>query len=602
MSTDTRASTDARNDYIDDPAFDSSRGEIIAHYRDCRRVYDELATVDDHATTGFLGNHNWYLYDGDHRRGKTFESDFGVILDDASPSDRSMYVVTSWKDSDAVYKGATRRYGEFKSGEGLADYDDIRACPVWIDCDLKQKRRRGSFTDEELAEIEADIESVIEIVAEMYALPPEDIAAFDSGGGFYPWGPAAATLPIVEAFSDESDELLTNDTDHETVIGLVFDELTDRIGEYLDGRIESDWIDADAGTNKNRQSKAPLSIHGDHEIVVTPVRDIYDEVDYSPTLVSDVDHDVLTRTVVESRKITAVDEKTRAAVGPLVETLWPEYSGEWDDRLATWLLDERERELEAIHQKALEGKRRRDREQNRSNNDPGSQTPGVTSGMSPSIRDVYSALDDLATERVAEKTIVDEWTDKAPGLDDNSSSDARAFVPTWGGSDCSGTANIVTNRGWNDTGGGGYGGPVVMALIDLGSMSPGTASPKRAKGQTWARGVDHLRGLGFDVPRWVPGKGSAYSDGTYDQTPEWAIRDVAYANGHDPADDVCRDVTTGRVIAESKDRAEQYTEDTGLDTQRSVRACVFNVVLELLEEAGIDHGRTDRSPARDMIR
>lgn len=115
-------------------------------------------------------------------------------------------------------------------------------------------------------------------------------------------------------------------------------------------------------------------------------------------------------------------------------------------------------------------------------------------------RDIFAALERLDGRDVAERTIVHAWNDDA-----STSDGKRAFVPTWGPS-ANGTANIVDDRIWQDTGGGGYGGPVVMALIDEGEMSHRNASPRDATGELWWKGVEHLRELGYDIPEYESGE------------------------------------------------------------------------------------------------
>ncbi|MFC6836986.1 hypothetical protein [Halomarina ordinaria] len=113
------------------------------------------------------------------------------------------------------------------------------------------------------------------------------------------------------------------------------------------------------------------------------------------------------------------------------------------------------------------------------------------------IRDVFAALDRLDARRVAGDTIVHRWNDDA-----STSAGHRAFVPIWGRS-ANGTANVVNDQIWQDTGGGGYGGPVTMALIDLGELSPRTAQPSDARGVLWFQGIEHLRALDYDIPEYV---------------------------------------------------------------------------------------------------
>ncbi|WP_436933673.1 hypothetical protein [Halovenus marina] len=136
------------------------------------------------------------------------------------------------------------------------------------------------------------------------------------------------------------------------------------------------------------------------------------------------------------------------------------------------------------------------------------------------IRDIFAALERLDAQRVAAKTIVAQWND------DVSTSDGyRAFWPTWGRSS-NGRANIVNDRIWQDTGDrGGYGSPVVMALIDAGEMRPERASPKRATGQQWWRGVEHLRDLGFDIPTYDSSDDVGSGDGEDHPLLEAAILD-----------------------------------------------------------------------------
>ena len=113
------------------------------------------------------------------------------------------------------------------------------------------------------------------------------------------------------------------------------------------------------------------------------------------------------------------------------------------------------------------------------------------------IRDVFRALDRLDPKRVGERTIVREWTRAR-----------RSFLPTWGSSDDSGTANYIDDRIWHDTGRvGGYGGPAVMAAIDANLISHRGAEPSDVSGKTFFKAIDHLRGLGFSIPRYEPGEG-----------------------------------------------------------------------------------------------
>lgn len=161
--------------------------------------------------------------------------------------------------------------------------------------------------------------------------------------------------------------------------------------------------------------------------------------------------------------------------------------------------------------------------------DPDQYNPIVTSGgeTTHDVRDVFAALGRLDAQRVADRTIVHAWNDNA-----STSAGNRAFAPTWG-RDSNGTANIVDDRIWQDTGdGNGYGGPVIMALIDAGELNPRGVRPSDARGELFWKGVEHLRGLGFDIPKYEPETGNgppepevcdppAYDPEPFDREEHW---------------------------------------------------------------------------------
>jgi len=107
--------------------------------------------------------------------------------------------------------------------------------------------------------------------------------------------------------------------------------------------------------------------------------------------------------------------------------------------------------------------------------------------------DCIRAVNRLDAARVAEKTIVSEWTD--------GSGAGRGFLPVWGSSTDGGTANFVDDFCWVDTGqNGGRGGPVEMALIDLGELRNTNSEVGKATGADFWTGYEHLRDLGFSLP------------------------------------------------------------------------------------------------------
>lgn len=132
---------------------------------------------------------------------------------------------------------------------------------------------------------------------------------------------------------------------------------------------------------------------------------------------------------------------------------------------------------------------------NASGDDESDESPD---GVANDMQDVYDAVERLDRREVAERTIVAEWTDAA-------SETHRAFLPTWGSSSDGGSANFVNEDVWKDKGQmGGYGGPVAMAAIDCGFVSPRDAEPGCVSGTEYRACLQHLRERGFSIPEYRP--------------------------------------------------------------------------------------------------
>lgn len=620
-------------DPIDDPEFDASTEAVREHYRRAGPILDTLESVDEFPTSAFAGNSGWYRYTdaGDldreafdagyrsFRRAYTIERDREELLDaiEADPDEdswRSLYAITSYKDPEAIYGGAysKERRGGFDGGEGLPDYAGIRALPFWIDVDLADDRddaldpddeteygadlkaRRGDLDSRELRVVERALGLIVAEVADVYDLPPEAIAAFDSGGGFYPFGPAAATLPIAERYDDpETRERL-------------FDELTDRINAYVAGdeqtpgtvdaygfegiipRVEREvpgakhLLDADALLNKNRQTKAPGAIHKSHDVVVTPLRDDEGEVDYTPTTVGEFaeNDDLRERTAAETRKFTENTPEARACVESLVATLFPEYAPEgredvadWRDALDAWLADDWRRERARIHATARDDLRRRVRREERREElaDELDREPteaevseALADQQVTTVRqDVFDDLDRIDTAEVIRNYAADEWNTSNRGHE-------TTFDPSWRSSG-SGKSCAVPSGGdtFVDNSCNGGGGPAKAYALGTGII-PGrdTAAATPLRGRKWGEAVDGLRREGYDIRVYVPETGEEY-----DETPLWALRKAAVAL------DVC-----------APDEFKEHETEDG-ETYLGFDRETFNDVLDALDEQGIDHGR-----------
>jgi putative DNA primase/helicase len=119
------------------------------------------------------------------------------------------------------------------------------------------------------------------------------------------------------------------------------------------------------------------------------------------------------------------------------------------------------------------------------------------SAATGNAEDIARAVNRLDARDVADQTIVHAWND-----DHTASGDNRAFYPTWG-PNCNGTANIVDEDGWTDTGtNSASGGPLEMAAIGMGELSHRGCSWGDVEGEMWWDAVDHLRDLGFPIPEY----------------------------------------------------------------------------------------------------
>lgn len=545
---------------------------IREHYERARPVYEALARVRDYPTIGnndFIG---WYIKrdttdpeaieEGYHLRGRVaqLDRDLDELLDRL---ERTLYAITTYKTPDAftrwedcrIYNGQTHWRGE----KPTPNLEHLRAVPAWGDVDLVDdlKAERDSLDDETKALIEQTLAAYVDEFAALYG-DREAVYALDSIGGAYIFGAPEATLPIAEHFETDPG-----------AIPRVYGEFIDRSNEWLEAaqeRVEeridgaADVISPDWVNNLNRQYKAPLSLHSRHDAVVTPLDP--DSIDYSPTPFDDVDDDLVDDATAWAESFTAIEHTD--LLDHLVAELWPEEyeaEGSWQPALEAWVETERREEEEQARRRreALIARERRQ--------DEGIEGLPIT----PHIRDVYDAVDALDIQDVAEKTIVYQWTDQASGKSDTSGTGKRAFVPVWG-RNANGTANYINiEKGtWVDTGQNHHGTAVEMALIAAGGWTRGEI----ASGEDWARGVDELRKLGFEIPVWTPQAGTPRPDGgEYDQMPYWALRRAAIALG----------------VAAPDDLVEREGDDG--DTYLGLPGNLYDEALGAIADAGLDHGR-----------
>jgi putative DNA primase/helicase len=128
------------------------------------------------------------------------------------------------------------------------------------------------------------------------------------------------------------------------------------------------------------------------------------------------------------------------------------------------------------------------------------------------------------------------------------------------------------------------GGAAKAYALGKGIIHADKKSMDELKGADWWRAVDGLRSEGYDIPVWVPEKGTPKSDGDeYDRTPLWALCKGAVAPGVVDADD---------LVEEEGDDGGTYRRFPDKES--------YNAALDALEEAGIEHGRERRTTVDDV--
>ena len=543
--------------------------DVREHYRRTAPALKAIATVDGHPTIGLNDFYGWYvkrdhddiglLEAGFDRLGRvaTLDRDLETILDRV---ERCLYAVTTYKDEGTTQTERPCTYDSdeqttiWRDGKApMPGFADLRGVPAWGDIDLRDaiKPERGDLDEDTRETIEATLEAYTDEFATLYG-GRDAVYALDSVGGAYIFGAPEATLPIAEHFGDHDARARIM----EAVIDRSNEWLRDaerRVNTRIDGAadvIAPDWVN-----NKNRQYKAPLSLHADHNAVVTPLDT--DDVRYEYTPLEAVDEDLVAEAAAWGDEFTAVEHTDR--VETLVGQLWPDYDneyGDWRDALEAWVADEREAERE-------QEQRRREAKQRRAERKADLDGQPIT----PFLQDVYDALDAIDTANVVKRHAADEWDTG------RSTSDVTEFNPSWRLSD-SGSSCYVDHAantfGDPGQGGGGY----AAKAIALGEGILTDASDD-LEGADWWDAVDALRDAGYEVPLYTPEKGSKRpSGGEYDEMPFWAVRQAAVALG------VC---SPEAFTQKEADDGDTYLGFPDPET--------YNNTLEAIEDAELKHGR-----------
>ena len=501
------------------------------------------------------------------RRARNFTTDYADVVD--GPLERTLYALTSYKVPSAFEHWVPARFDEdagvyeYKTKKPSPAIEDTAAISAWGDIDLEDdlKLQRPHLDAETYETAETAIEAYIDAFADLYG-DRDAVYALDSVGGAYVFGAPEATLPISRYYQDDAEARSRALSAFIERTNEYLQQAEERVNERVEGAAEA--IHPDWANNINRQYKIPMTLHGDHDAVVTPL-DVEDVRYREPLAFGDVDEDHLSEAREWCESFTAVEHTE--CVESLVATLWPneyEEHGSWDAALDAWVESQREEERRAEQRRQAAAERREER----------MEELGGLEGqpITPFMQDIYDALDEIDTADVVRKYASNRWD---TGTD---ASGKTEFDPSWRESSSGSSCYVDHNENrFGDPGasGGGY----AAKAMALGRRII-TAASDDLNGRQWGEAVDELRDVGYDVPLWTPEKGSKRRDGSeYEQMPFWAVRKAAVALGVLPEHG---------FVQKTSDDGGTYPGFPGPET--------YNSALDAIEEAGLEHGRERADP------
>ena len=556
-----------------------TRTDVREYHKSIQEAVAPLGSVDTSQTLLVNDKKGWYVTrdneDPDYadeeggtypkeRRPRQFAKDYTDTV--ANRLERTLYALTSYKHPDVFEQWEPARFNDDDGGYEYHDQkptptvEDITAISTWGDIDLADelKPQRPNLDSSTYEVAEETYEAYIQSFADLYG-GRDAVYMLDSVGGAYIFGAPEAVLPIAQYYADdiEARSWVFNEFVERTYDYL--NDAEDTINEEIEGA--SEVIHPDWANNINRQYKIPLTLHGDHDAVVTPVDT--ENVRYrEPTPVNGVDDELRDEVRQWCESFTAIEYEDRVEI--LVETLWPDEfdeTGSWEDALDLWVEKQREKARREEQRQQAAAERRAQRLEELGEGIEG--TP-----ITPFLQDVYDALNGIDTAEVTKHYASDEWDSGAD------MPNKIEFNPSWrsskSGRSC--YVNEETNR-FGDPGdsGGGY----AAKAMALGEGIITSASDDLV-GEDWGEAVEALRNAGYDVPIWTPEKGSRRHDGTsYEKMPFWAVKKAAVALGVVPENS---------FVEQTTDEDNTYLGFPGTDS--------YTNALEAIEEAGLEHGRS----------
>jgi hypothetical protein len=505
--TDTEPDTDDANPRSDDDESGSTAltsKEIRRHYEKTIDTYRKLGELSSGAASlAVVGNFGWYHYwEGSghptkpHWRGRakplSVEAPRLSAEVGTTGVDRTVYATANYYAPEAIKTarcyGVTckppnvgwvnadkkREWGTEGGDNPLPEYADHEGIALYSDFDLADKER--PLSDADRRTVEMALKAICAVMGDELADDRNAVFLLDSGGGAYPMLAPSVSAPIAEHFDGDERARL-------------FEALCDRFNTWLSNAFESlcervdgaaDVFDPDDVMNKNRQYKAPLSIHKRLNHVVRPMDPANPE--YRTCPVSDVTPELVTEAERWADELTTSDFAD--GVDSLVAALWPdEHAGadSWHDALQSWLDADDERASNRDERQKEARERRRER---------GRAIEDVETTRE--IADVYEAVEAIDVRDVAREY-------------ETETRNKLRFAAPWHESHDSGTSCFADRDKFVDLTepDGMKGGDALMlaALID-GIVDPADGYPG---GADYIEALDSLRDRGHHVPEVEPG-------------------------------------------------------------------------------------------------
>jgi len=560
-------------------ADDIDDGDLRDFYSDALDVWQTMGQLGDDPqrqsliVPGTWGNNarNWYRENYDSTKiddrdadcvGRPWSviADADDIVDAILERDYRLPHLTINYQTRALDEWQPKGDDGFIDGNPLPNYEDIEAIALYADVDFNADAKTRPVDGETRQRVEDDLRVWRDAFAG--AVGDQDaVAILDSVGGTYVLLRPAATRPI-GAFT----QTLT-----ESQAKVLQRELADRWRQFtkdVQAEIDADggrWdaFNLDGKTNKNRLYKAPLAVHKELPGIVTPINS--DDPTFELTHFDDVDDDLIADVDDWADWFTAVPDAADDWAAELIATLWDCDPDDWRGVLRDWAEDADQQQDEATS-KAVE------------DFDPDDVDIGQLAGSVDFVTDrgdMWDAINACDCETVASKLNI--ISDSRAAKND----DVTRIEVNWRQSN-SGDSAMVNSEQFSDMDGmEGLGGPAdLVAFTKIGSS--------HQKPDSWRQDPDKIATVlqwfwaesTFDIPVYVPEAGTEYTDADGEaqerqRTPNWAIRRVAELL--DIAPDAAIDDESDDIIVPT----------------------LYNRVLKVLDDAGVDHGRQYRTAPAD---